>query len=1122
MRPPTLPPICSPFGRLFALAFAGAAALNAQTATTPSLADHSQNDETVVLSPFVVSSEREDGYQAMSTLVGTRLSTPLSELGASVSVYTKDFLADINATSANELLVFATGMEAAGTQGNYSGAANDINAAETNGDEPRTQPQNATRTRGLASPNYTRGLFATSIPMDSYNTESVTISRGPNAVLFGVGSPAGVVDTGLLQPNLTRNRAEFEVRYGNNNALRSTADINHVLIPKQLAVRLAFLNDEERYNQRPAFEHKKRVYGAVTYQPFRSTVLRSNFETGNSHANRPITVLPFNSVSEAWYEAGMPMFDWSYYDDPARNPLASSQNATNFVPISMGQAQFFDQVGIVYSQSDAKTWDFAFRGGTPSSGSPQLNRIRNNVIHPLLNRDLAGDGINFLGTFNIAELPGSYFGAERPAGIKVQGFTDFSAFDFKNRMLDETSWQRDSLHSANIALEQRAWNDRIGIELAYDQQRYDVHAKNSFMSMNQSNHVRVDPNVMLPNGQPNPNVGRPYMIYGQSRWPHRYSEREAFRATAYLRYDFNDLKPGLGKWFGRHSLTGLYEDQAHDRIDYHTRLVTFGEIADSISTNIGSTNRRPGIFAYIGPSVLDTGGKLILEPIRIPEIPSNMIVPTSYFSAPATGSAQGDIAVTNTYLSEQQGGGEATREVIKSQAAVLHSNWLSNHLITTIGWRRDEDYYVREEILRVQDLNKPHYSFEDFDFPSTPPLFASKEIKSYSAVVRWPNGLIRLPFGADLSVFGNRSENFTPVGGRVNMYGDSLPSPEGKTEEIGFLLSLPSNKLSLRVARFETAVKNASFSASVIGTAFNNATLQQAGFWVTSHNTAPQVDRWADIEKLFSTLPANFRDIHNWRVTGSAAEGNLGVSSTPLAGVTDTTDYTAKGTEVEIIANPTRELRLALNVAKQETVQTNSAPNLKDFVERMRPIWDSFASKPRGSYPENWVPGTPDSQLSPNVLRFGEWLQTNVYVPYETILATEGSASAEQRKWRVNFVANYTFARDTRLNGWSVGAGVRWQDKIGIGYPVTTEASGVVRIDVANPYYSPAETNVDAWIGYSRKLWNDRVKWRVRLSARNLIGDDTPIAITAQPWGDVAVARLAPERRWYLTNTFEF
>ena len=99
---------------------------------------------------------------------------------------------------------------------------------------------------------------------------------------------------------------------------------------------------------------------------------------------------------------------------------------------------------------------------------------------------------------------------------------------------------------------------------------------------------------------------------------------------------------------------------------------------------------------------------------------------------------------------------------------------------------------------------------------------------------------------------------------------------------------------------------------------------------------------------------------------------------------------------------------------------------------------------------------------------------------------------------------------------------MRWQDKVGIGYPTTRNPNGSVTIDIKHPYYAPAETNVDAWVSYERKLWTDRINWKVQLNVRNLYGETDPIAINVQPWGEVAVVRLAPERRWYLTNTFSF
>jgi hypothetical protein len=134
--------------------------------------------------------------------------------------------------------------------------------------------------------------------------------------------------------------------------------------------------------------------------------------------------------------------------------------------------------------------------------------------------------------------------------------------------------------------------------------------------------------------------------------------------------------------------------------------------------------------------------------------------------------------------------------------------------------------------------------------------------------------------------------------------------------------------------------------------------------------------------------------------------------------------------------------------------------------------------------------------------------------------------SAEQRKWRANVITNYSFGSDSILGpkakGFGVGGGVRWQDKVGIGYPTTRNADGSVKIDVAHPYYGPADTSIDAWISYERPIWQKRIKWRVQLNGRNLFADRDLIPITVQPWGEVATARIPPERRWYLTNTFSF
>jgi hypothetical protein len=63
---------------------------------------------------------------------------------------------------------------------------------------------------------------------------------------------------------------------------------------------------------------------------------------------------------------------------------------------------------------------------------------------------------------------------------------------------------------------------------------------------------------------------------------------------------------------------------------------------------------------------------------------------------------------------------------------------------------------------------------------------------------------------------------------------------------------------------------------------------------------------------------------------------------------------------------------------------------------------------------------------------------------------------------------------------------------------------------------------VDVFVGYTRKLWRDKIEWKAQLNVRNIIGTTDLIAVTVQPWGDPAVTRIPPEKRWYVTNTFSF
>ncbi len=1121
LRPSSLGVVC------WFLASASASSLLAQSPapTAPAKAP----SEIIELSAFVVNSERDTGYQATNTLAGTRLATPIKDVGAAISIYTKDFLADIGATNINDLLVFATNMEAAGSQGNYSGSGAGISDWQVVGDGPRSNPQGSTRTRGLAGPTLTRGYFITNIATDGYNATAVTVNRGPNAILFGIGSPAGVVDTGLIQANLSRPNTKVEHRYGDNSSNRFIFETNQVIVLGKLAIRLAALHDRERYDQHPAYQDKKRIFGTVTLSPYRSTSIRANFESGNTHANRPISVLPYDSISKFWYAAGRPSYDWTSYDDPARNPAAATTNANTMLPVGVQQGQIFTTIVIPYAPG-AQVPGTAFRSqitSTNITGSSSLaaNSIRNQLLHPTANRDFAVDGIQFYETINIGEvnLPASAFpGGIKPAGIKQQGFINYDAFPFNKAMIDETSYQGDSFRTYSTTIEQSFWRDpngvnRVGLELAYNREAFSRYSSNQFFSEANGNHIRVDPNVSLTDGTPNPNVGRPYVtgaVGSQTNWYD--SDRETKRATAYLRYNLKDAFPVLGRWLGRHTMTGLYEEYAAEQLSYSTRVAMFGPVADLVSANPAGFSRRPAVVAYLGDSILN-GAPLKLQPVRIPRIEAGLVVPTTYFSAPANSPTQGNFTTALTTFNDVFGGGQASREVIKSRAAVLQSYWLDEQVITTFGWRRDQDYLFRRNLTYVENPSRVRYSLHEFDFPSTPPPVDAGEIKTYSAVLRWPRKLIPLPPGTDLGVFYNESSNFTPSGARITALLERIPSPQGKTREFGVNFSLFGDKLNLRVNRFETSVQNQGFTSQVYSDAYNNGVRQLASFWAQERNINPGIDRTADIELLFSPVP-EFRKGLGFKYTGGTGSVPYDSIYENPPGIADTTDYVAKGTEVELTYNPVRSWRLMLNIAKQETVQSNIAPATRDFIEKMKPVWTQLADRPRANYPAGYVPGTP---LPIGTATVGSWMQTNVLVPYATLLASEGQVSAEQRKWRANLITNFTFDRGL-LKGFGVGAGLRWQDKFILGYPSSLKPDGSVFIDIKHPYWSKTDTNVDAWISYARKIARDRIKWKIQLNVRNLIGDDIPVGMRVQPDGSPAITRIPPEKRLYLTNTFEF
>ena len=169
------------------------------TTTETPVVTTSGSETPVQMTPFEVDSSQDTGYRARSSLAGSRVNTDLKDIASPITVVTKDFLNDIGAVDVNDILTYEVG-----TEGTKDFSSNTSQLGRTS-DNATQDPAGATRGRGLAAFDFTRDYFyslsdvitgysAQSVGFDTYNLDSITISRGADSILAGLGSPAGIIN----------------------------------------------------------------------------------------------------------------------------------------------------------------------------------------------------------------------------------------------------------------------------------------------------------------------------------------------------------------------------------------------------------------------------------------------------------------------------------------------------------------------------------------------------------------------------------------------------------------------------------------------------------------------------------------------------------------------------------------------------------------------------------------------------------------------------------------------------------------------------------------------------------------------------------------------------------------
>lgn len=645
----------------------------------------SAEDQVIELSPFEVEAETE-GYAAAATLAGNRLNTELRDIGSAVSVITPQFLADIGATSNESLLQYTVGTEVGNIGGNFAGAGDGAFLDES---DSFRNPNANTRVRGLAEADNVRNYFLSDIPWDGYNVDRVELQRGPNSILFGQGSPAGLINVGTRQAGF-RNTGELSVRVDDQSSSRITGDLNRVLLQDELSMRFSFLVDSEKFQQEPAFEDDKRYYGALRYEPkflrggSARTIIKANFESGEIDSNRPRSLPPIDLITP-WFDSGTYQGVWrssGSYRDP---------NTGEVVNVTAGSPRTFNslnrQTFNPHQLQDDNTGRANHGQTRPGiNGGPDAGRF-----NPYYNPWIGNFGQQFAG-------PNAFYGSEgnpdywiwemretrgigpdgqddngiggfafhRPGGIadyatfarnaglpfsqfgvyKNYNLTDPSIFDFYNNLLDgPNKWEWQNFEVYNISVAQTFMDDKFGIEYVYNREDYDngqvalldgtrqaIYI--DFMSVYSDGTPAGLNGEPFQDGTPNPNVGRPFISdSGQGGNRSYESERETHRATAFFRHDFDRDRSGgwVRQLLGRHTLTGLY---AEDKQETDNRNWARYSVLDPAyhalyelpaNTKFNANELSINRVIYLGPSL---AGNSTAAGANIPR-------PTAVYNAPS-------------------------------------------------------------------------------------------------------------------------------------------------------------------------------------------------------------------------------------------------------------------------------------------------------------------------------------------------------------------------------------------------------------------------------------------------------------------------------------------------------
>ncbi|MEO6244062.1 MAG: TonB-dependent receptor plug domain-containing protein, partial [Opitutaceae bacterium] len=561
--------------------------------------------------------------------------------------------------------------------------------------------------RGFRSDSLTTNFFTAMTPIDAYNTSRLTFTRGPNSILFGVGNPGGGLDIVTNRPDLRKNSHSLSLRVDSFDSYRVAIDSSIVLVPQKLGLRFDVLEEDRRRYVTPTKNQRRSFFSAATYRPFAETTITLNAETSRIRQQVGRSVVAFDQYTP-WVRAGSPL-----------KPVFGNTTATNGLEFTAANGF------LVFVEGQPAIAPMNWRSSALGTRA-RVNGALNNRV------SFAAPAVV-------------------PLNINLGGDGDAADIDASNASL----------------FIQQAVGRKLFIEVAG---KFEHQFLRNFEAMSGTDlAVKVDANSQLPNGLPNPMVGKPFVETGAPFWVTRPTDNAQARVTASYEVDLNRWTIFQRK-LGTLNFGALFNyERVHQTLD-NAREVnltpllttgTFGRLDNAVNNIHRRTYLVPGTTDYFSSTFapINSGG-----------------IRSGYARVRAT-----------------------PRDNISDSKATVFSgqaNLLENLLVATVGVRRDrvlqeQGVYERDALGVFPDVAHSSGTLATNDHGRT---------HSYGVVLNATKYL---------SLFANRATNFVPSNQSVvNIDGAPASPIEGEGYDVGLKFSLLGGKLQGSIDRFSTTQSN--------------------------------------------------------------------------------------------------------------------------------------------------------------------------------------------------------------------------------------------------------------------------------------------------------------------------